>query len=52
MVEDAQHLYGFRLCEDGRAPAPFDASTKDVSVWLSRARMVVAEVARYLDAEQ
>jgi predicted nucleotidyltransferase len=52
MVDDAQRLYGFRLHEDGRAPAPFDPSTEDVRLWLAQARMVIAEVARYLDDQK
>lgn len=52
LVEDAQRLYGFRLHEDSRAPAPFDASTEDVRFWLAPVRQVIDAVGRELDAKR
>jgi predicted nucleotidyltransferase len=49
LLEEVQQLYFFRLHEDLRAPAPFEATTDDVRLWLSRTRKVVAAVERALD---
>jgi predicted nucleotidyltransferase len=50
LIPQAQRLYMFRLYEDHRAPAPFEASTEDVRSWLGRARQVIGVVEGCLDA--
>jgi hypothetical protein len=49
LVSEAERLYEFRLYEDERAPAPFNAALKDVQVWLDHARAVVDAVEDVLD---
>lgn len=44
LLRDAQRLYDFRLYEDQRAPAPYPASTRDVQLWLVRARYILRAV--------
>lgn len=48
LVSSAQRLYAFRLHEDGRDLAPFEATTNDVRSWLCTARDVLADVERSL----
>jgi predicted nucleotidyltransferase len=50
LVPQAQRVYMFRLYEDHRAPAPFEASSEDVRAWLDRARQVIGVVEGCLDA--
>jgi hypothetical protein len=38
VVNEFQKVYQFRLHEDGRTPAPFDASEDDVKLWAIRAK--------------
>jgi predicted nucleotidyltransferase len=42
-------LYGFRLYQQGRASAPFDATTEDVREWLHRADTLLAAIRRRVD---
>jgi predicted nucleotidyltransferase len=52
LIPPSQLLYRFRLYEDGRAPAPFEASTEDVRSWLEKARQVLGVVEECLDPHQ
>ena len=52
LAAQAQRLYTFRLYEDHRAPAPFEASSEDVRSWLVRARQVIGVVEGCLDARR
>lgn len=52
LIPQSQLLYMFRLYEDHRAPAPYEASTEDVRSWLDRVRQVIGVVEGCLDAHR
>jgi hypothetical protein len=46
---DLEDLYKFRLHQDNRAPAPFDATTQDVREWLRVADTLFEAIGRRVD---
>ena len=48
-LRDLESLYQFRLYQQSRAPAPFDATTEDVREWLRVAATLFAAIHRRVD---